>query len=179
MPEIIDYGSWLGDIKKASSLFDCGESHVNDYFKKGSGNDSSRRLLLYVSENQILGFVTVSLANLKVSIQNHNEIETDAVLYINGLGVDRKHHREKIGSHLLQVAFSISLSIDMMAPIKGVYLVALREAMDFCDEFEFTYLSRDPMSDFNSKEFPMFLSIETIKDLGILPYLNAYELNDE
>lgn len=66
-----------------------------------------------------------------------------------------------------------------MAPIKGVYLVALREAMDFCDEFEFTYLSRDPMSDFNSKEFPMFLSIETIKDLGILPYLNAYELNDE
>lgn len=162
MPEIIDYGSWLGDIKKASSLFDCGDSHVNDYFKKRSGNDSSRRLLLYVSENQ-----------------NHNEIETDAVLYINGLGVDRKHHREKIGSHLLQVAFSISLSIDMMAPIKGVYLVALREAMDFCDEFEFTYLSRDPMSDFNSKEFPMFLSIETIKDLGILPYLNAYELNDE
>ncbi|MFV8211902.1 GNAT family N-acetyltransferase [Streptococcus pluranimalium] len=179
MEQIIDYNSWLGNAIEASKSFHSGVSNIDNYLQEelvNTQNDVERRLLLYVEGERILGFVSFSIVQFKVTIQNKNSIMQDPVIYINGLGVDLSRQRNKIGSKLLEIVFKTALTINVLAPIKGVRLTAYREATDFYDSFEFDYLGRKPEEDFNSKEFPMYMDIDFIDKLGFEPFYNIFEV---
>lgn len=180
--QVVDYNTWLHDIEKATLDFDCGIDEINDYLKSEVNkpqNDSERRLLLYVSDDKILGFVSFSLVQFNVSIQNKKSQLTDPVLYINGLGVDKEFQKRKIGSLLLSIVLRTASTINVLAPIKGVRLTAYRDSTDFYDAFEFSYLRQSPDRDFNSKEFPMFMDIDFINTSGFDPYYNIFDLSKD
>lgn len=133
--------------------------------------------MLFVSEDKICGFVSFSLVQFNVSIQSQKPRLTDPVLYINGLGVDKGYQRKKIGSKLLQIVLRTAVTINVLTPIKGVRLTAYRDSTDFYEAFEFQYLTQSPTSNFNLKEFPMFMTIEFVNESGIEPYYNVFDIN--
>lgn len=179
MEELVEIGSWLSDVEKAVSRFDCGEKSINDYLKENAREKGiPHRLILLTLEEQILGFVAFSISNYKISIQSMTRFETDPVLYIEALGVDKDFQRQKIGSQLLSGAMKTALSIDILAPLKGVMLSSLLDATDFYEKFDFQYLGSRPEKAIGKESFLMFTSISQIDDMGLTPYYQPYTLSD-
>ncbi|HFI0423952.1 TPA: GNAT family N-acetyltransferase [Streptococcus suis] len=168
MDAIVDFSVLEESQRQSIELFDCGEETINDYLRKESElSQDDKRLLIYVENNRVVGFVSMSLANFKVSIQNDRTVEMDPIVYVYALGVDKEFQGNKIGSLLLKAVLSIAVGIDNLLPLKGVRLESMRDATDFYEKFGFIYLTRSPEEDFTSKVFYMDLSMSYIRQLDI------------
>lgn len=168
MGVIVDFSELEEAQRQAIDLFDCGEESINNYLRQEvDASQDDKRLLVYLEEDQVVGFVSAALANFKVSIQNHQPVEMNPIIYVHALGVDKNFQHQKIGSQLLTAVFSIAIGIDDLLPLKGVRLMSLRDATDFYEKFGFIYLTRGPEEDFSSKEFYMDLTMSYIRQLDI------------
>lgn len=168
MGVIVDFSELDEAQRQSISLFDCGEESINNYLRDEIGSPKEdRRLLIYLQHQQVVGFVSLSLANFKVSIQNHEPVEINPIVYVHALAVDRAFQGQCIGSRLLAAVFSLAVSIDDLLPLKGVRLMSLRDATDFYEKFGFIYLTRSPEEDFVSKEFYMYLTMSYIRQLDM------------
>lgn len=168
MGVIVDFSELEEAQRQSISLFDCGEESINGYLRHEiASSQDDKRLLVYVENQKVVGFVSIGLANFKISIQNHQSIEMNPIIYVHALGVDKNFQHQKIGSQLLTAVFSIAVGIDNLLPLKGIRLMSLRDATDFYEKFGFIYLTRGPEEDFSSKEFYMDLTMSYIRQLDI------------
>lgn len=168
MGVIVDFSELKETQRQSISLFDCGEESINNYLRQEvDASQDDKRLLVYLEGDQVVGFVSAALANFKVSIQNHQPVEMNPIIYIHALAVHKDFQEQTIGSQLLKAVFSIAIGIDDLLPLKGVRLMSLRDATDFYEKFGFIYLTRSPEEDFSNKEFYMYLTMSYIRQLDM------------
>ncbi|MTC88048.1 hypothetical protein GKS11_01510 [Streptococcus uberis] len=70
------------------------------------------------------------------------------------------------------------ISIEKIIPIDGIFLVALRDVVEFYEKFDIKNLNAPPEWVFTQTEFQMAINIESIKALEIEPYKDAINLKD-
>lgn len=172
MKKLINYNRWGGDLQKAASLFDCGNSEINQYLLDKvalSETTKEERLILLADETVIYGFVSLTIDTIKfVSIVK----ATYPVLKINAIGIDNRYQNQTYGTQLILATFQIALTVNLSVPIDGIYLVALRDAVDFYEKFDIKNLNAPPEWVPSQTEFQMGIEIDSIKSLGLEPYGN-------
>lgn len=178
MTDSIDYRFWEGDIKKASSLFDCGNDEINAYFVKKTTSIStefSNRIILIADRTTIFGFISLSLNQMKTTMFKESNY---SVVMIDAIGIDKRYQNKGYGTQLLVCAFKLALSINSVIPIGGIYLVALVEAFEFYEKFDLKNLNAPPEMVPGQREFQMVLNTEHIAALGLSSYRDSLHLKD-
>lgn len=173
---LIDLNKWPGDFNVAIGKFDCGISEINLYlrqFAKGEYPQATSRLVLLADDNNIFGFASFSIDTIKmVSVEKANY----PILKIDAIGIDRNHKGNGFGTQLLLSAFRIALNIHQTLPIDGIFLVALRDAVEFYEKFDIKNLNVPPEWVMNQMEFQMGITIDDILALGVEPYSDVASL---
>ena len=172
MVELIDHFSWENIYPKAISQFDSGVVEINEYLKKEIFCDDTndvRRLLLLIDQKNILGYISISLANIPVSIQTRDWSKTEPILKVNALGVDKSVQRSGYGTFLMLEIFRLELKIHSLCPLKYIMLSSLRDATEFYEEIlGFTYSGLSPEEYLSAQEFIMYRRLSDLKDSSTL-----------
>ncbi|BAN93675.1 GNAT family N-acetyltransferase [Streptococcus dysgalactiae] len=173
---LIDLNKWSGDLNAAIEKFDCGISEINFYLRKfaeDKDQQATSRVILLADDNDIFGFASFSIDTIKiVSVEKANY----PILKIDAIGIDRNHKGNGFGTQLLLSAFRISLNIHQTLPIDGIFLVALRDAVEFYEKFDIKNLNAPPEWVMNQMEFQMGMTIDDILALGVEPYSDVASL---
>lgn len=157
---------------KGLKSFDCGDDVINKYVKENLKKQAFRRntraFVLVDGDDNLIGFVTASLFQLtKEQVPSKMYLYSlpprVGVIKIPMLAVDKKYQRKKWGSYLMGVALEYVIEAsDIVPDIKGAYLDAKKDAVDFYKDLSFEVIDEQP-SEYNT--FPMFISIDTLRSI--------------
>lgn len=171
---LVDYRFWNGNLAEAARMFDCEVPEINEYFiEKADGKVEGERLILIADSKQVFGFISLSIDTIKITSV---EKLTYPILKINAIGIDRQHQCSGYGTQLILAAFRLALNVNQVIPIDGVYLIALRDAVEFYEKFDIRNLNAPPEWVMTQQEFQMAINIAEIVSLGVEPYSNVEHL---
>lgn len=72
------------------SDFDCGNDEINDFLKNKALYDSSKQTYLYISDNKLLGFVSLACSGIKHSYEKTSYMLS--AIEIKYFAIDIKYH---------------------------------------------------------------------------------------
>ncbi|MES4611892.1 MAG: GNAT family N-acetyltransferase [Ewingella sp.] len=155
-------------IYPGNQLFDCGNAVINAYVRNSlkksvkEGNCAAKALI-DAETGELLGVCTFSAYSLqksKVTGVIAGSLPNDiGVVRLIMLGVAAKEQNKGYGQDLLLAFFEQVKVIHQALPIKGVYLDAAPEAVNFYIRLGFVALN-EPANTFGA--VPMFLAIQHI-----------------
>lgn len=173
---LVDCYSWIENTREKLLSFDCGVKAINDEIIKIFDKNEDKRVLLLVDKsNNILGVIAFSLATTSLIQNGESPITKFPVLNIDLLGVDEKWKKKKVGTQLVVVALRMALSIDYLAPLNGVHLEALEDAVEFYESLGFEDLGSYYIG---RKSTQMFFSMKRLRRTPIVFYLDPYNMKD-
>ncbi|KTR97867.1 GNAT family N-acetyltransferase [Pantoea dispersa] len=154
---------------KGVKSFDCEEKIINDFLsqlKRQCSRDNIYAEVLVSEKDEILGFCTATIFQLTREMVPQQTYPyalppTIAVMKIPMIGIDKKIQGNGWGKELMQASLDYCLrAADTVSGIKGVYLDAKRERVDFYKRFGFEIIIED---DADSAIVPMLLTIDTLR----------------
>ncbi|MEN4527310.1 GNAT family N-acetyltransferase [Pantoea agglomerans] len=153
---------------KGVKTFDCEEKVINDFLpqmKRQASRDNIFAEVLVNEREEIVGFLTATLYQLSresipASSFPYALPPTIAVIKIPMIGIDKRIQGKGWGTSLMESALDYSLrASENVAGIKGIYLDAKRDRVDFYRRFGFEELEDDGLSSL----VPMLLNIDTLR----------------
>ena len=131
MIKLIDVHKWIKNRQSSSIDFDCNIEEINNYLFERLNKTvplDNERMILAADDKKIYGFVSMSVDSIKfVAVERASY----PVLKVNAIGIDKNYQNSGFGTQLLLSCYRLALNLNDVVPIDGIYLVALRDAIDF------------------------------------------------
>lgn len=151
------------------SKFYCGEKDIDDFIHKEALDFQNERLgVTYLChyENELLGFVTLSMADLrKEKMETEDRLpigrETYPALQISQLAVQKEFQGEKIGTYLCDFCLDRAIRFSERVGCRFLVLNAIQTAISFYEGYGFKLLPKQE----KRREPIMFLNIFSEKQI--------------
>jgi len=151
------------DGESISSSFDCGEDQLNTFIHKEISLYHKERLgityLLHLG-SELIGFVTISMADVKTEKMELNEnlkirLESYPALQIGQLAIDKKYHGKGYGTKIIKWCMSQALEYSREIGCRLLVLNSIPSSVEFYRKCNFKQLRRQE----NRREKVMYLII--------------------
>ena len=114
------------------SLFDCGESSLNDWIKNRALKNEvlgGSRTFVICNSNKVIGYYALAVGSVErkkvPSSMKRNMPEPIPVMILGRLAIDLEHQKKNLGTLLLRDAILRTLQASEIAGIKAIMVEAL------------------------------------------------------